>query len=152
MGIRSKYVATVLVLAVTVLAACGPTMSGGSQKTVYVGSELVDCEGAGPQKCMLVRENPEDPWRPFYDQIEGFGQYGLTVSDSYYGNKLRRFLFDGGYRGGPIAIGSARFHQGSRGRPDWLPTSKAACEGPPLELALSLFEVLFGSLWIGRIE
>jgi sulfide:quinone oxidoreductase len=73
-----------------------------------------------------------------YDQIEGFGQYGLTVSDSYYGNKLRRYLFEGGYKGGPIAIGSARFHQGSRGRPDWLPTSKAACEGPPLELSLSL--------------
>lgn len=73
-----------------------------------------------------------------YDQIDGFGQYGHTVSDSYYGNKLRHYLFDGGYKGGPIAIGSARFHQGSRGRPEWLPTSKAACEGPPLELALAL--------------
>jgi sulfide:quinone oxidoreductase len=73
-----------------------------------------------------------------YDHIEGFGQYGHTVSDSYYGNKLRRYLFEGGYKGGPIAIGSARFHQGKKGNPDWLPISGAACDGPPLELALAL--------------
>ena len=73
-----------------------------------------------------------------YDRIEGFGSYGRTVSDSYYGDKLRLYLHEGGYQGGPIAIGSARFHQGERGRPDWLPTSKSACEGPPLEIALAL--------------
>ncbi len=73
-----------------------------------------------------------------YDRIEGFGDHGRTVSDSYYGDKLRIYLHEGGYKGGPIAIGSARFHQGERGRPDWLPTSKSACEGPPLEIALAL--------------
>jgi sulfide:quinone oxidoreductase len=73
-----------------------------------------------------------------YDAIEGFGKFGHTVSDSYYGNKLRRYLFSGAYKGGPIAIGSARFHQGVRGNPDWLPISGAACDGPPLELALAL--------------
>jgi sulfide:quinone oxidoreductase len=73
-----------------------------------------------------------------YDKIEGFGQYGHTVSDSYYGNKLRRYLFEGGYKGGPIAIGSARFHQGKKGNPDWLPISGAACDGPPLELGMAL--------------
>ncbi len=73
-----------------------------------------------------------------YDRIEGFGDYGQTLSDSYYGDKLRVYLDDGGYRGGPVAIGSARFHQGNRGRPDWLPISESACEGPPLEIALVL--------------
>jgi len=51
---------------------------------------------------------------------------------------LRKYLHKGGYKGGPIAVGSARFHQGSKGKPDWLPEAKAACEGPPLEIALSL--------------
>jgi sulfide:quinone oxidoreductase len=78
-----------------------------------------------------------------YDRIQGFGQFGHTVSDGYYGNKLRRYLHEGGYKGGPIAIGSARFHQGSRGKPDWLPDSESACEGPPLELALGL------ATWLG---
>ncbi|MCL4423160.1 MAG: FAD-dependent oxidoreductase [Actinobacteria bacterium] len=71
-----------------------------------------------------------------YDHIEGFGEYGDTVSSAYYGNKLRRRLAE--YRGGPIAIGSARFHQGMDKKPEWLPVALAACEGPPLELGLSM--------------
>lgn len=39
---------------------------------LFVGPVLVDCEGEGPQKCMLVKENPEDDYTLFYDQIEGF--------------------------------------------------------------------------------
>lgn len=73
-----------------------------------------------------------------YDKIPGFGEHGQTVSDSYYGNKLRAYLHSDHYRGGPIAIGSARFHQGTRGKPDWLPVSGAACDGPPLENALAM--------------
>ena len=42
------------------------------QKTLFVGPNLVDCVGVAPQKCMQVKENPEDPWKLFYDQIEGF--------------------------------------------------------------------------------
>jgi len=42
------------------------------EKTVYVASQLVDCEGAAPQKCMQVKENKEDEWTFFYDTIEGF--------------------------------------------------------------------------------
>ncbi len=41
-------------------------------QTLYVNSELVDCEGAGPQKCMQVRRAPDEDWELFYDQIEGF--------------------------------------------------------------------------------
>lgn len=71
-----------------------------------------------------------------YDRIPGFGEHGDTVSSFYYGNKLRRHLEE--YRGGPIVIGSARFHQGLEGKPDWLPVAAAACEGPPLELGLAM--------------
>ncbi len=39
---------------------------------LYVNSELVDCVGVGPQKCMLVKENFDSNWENFYDQIEGF--------------------------------------------------------------------------------
>ena len=51
-----------------------------------------------------------------YDRIEGFTQYGDTLSDTYHGNKLRRYLHED-YRGGPIAIGSARFHQPADAQP-----------------------------------
>ncbi|MFC0081044.1 NAD(P)/FAD-dependent oxidoreductase [Aciditerrimonas ferrireducens] len=71
-----------------------------------------------------------------YDRIEGFGEHGDTVSSGYYGNRLRRRLAE--YRGGPVAIGSARFHQGTDQKPDWLPVGLAACEGPPLELGLAM--------------
>lgn len=71
-----------------------------------------------------------------YDRIDGFGENGDTVSSGYYGNKLRRKL--AGYRGGPVAIGSAAFHQGLEGKPDWLPVAQAACEGPVLEMGLSM--------------
>jgi sulfide:quinone oxidoreductase len=71
-----------------------------------------------------------------YDRIEGFGEWGHTLSDTYHANRLRHYLHHE-YRGGPIAVGSARFHQGSGGR-DVIPTAEAACEGPPVEAALSL--------------
>jgi len=48
-----------------------PTSTSG-EKTMFVGSELVDCEGEGPQQCMLVKENLNDEYSLFYDQIEGF--------------------------------------------------------------------------------
>lgn len=72
-----------------------------------------------------------------YDEIEGFAEHGHTVSDAFHANRLIAFLKDD-YRGGPIAIGSQRFEQGTKGRPDWLPTALAACEGPPVEVSLSL--------------
>jgi heat shock protein HslJ len=28
--------------------------------------------GVGPQKCLLVKENPDDDWTMYYDQIQGF--------------------------------------------------------------------------------
>ncbi|MEG1617611.1 MAG: FAD-dependent oxidoreductase [Bacteroidales bacterium] len=73
-----------------------------------------------------------------YDKIEGFSEYGTTISDCFYANRFRDYLWNGHYKGGPIAIGSARFEQGTTARPEWLPTLLAACEGPVMEMAMLL--------------
>ncbi len=69
--------------------------------------------------------------------IEGFAEHGHTVCDAFHANRLIRYLEEN-YKGGPIAVGSARFKQGTRGRPEWLQTAAAACEGPTVEVSLSL--------------
>ncbi len=43
--------------------------------TIQIASTAENCTGAGPQKCMLVREMPpaeDGGWELFYDRIEGF--------------------------------------------------------------------------------
>jgi heat shock protein HslJ len=91
MKIGMGFVTTLLLAAILVLAACAPgagpvdspkddvaqeqaqeTDAGASEKTLFVGPVLVDCEGEGPMKCMLVREDPQQPYELFYSQIEGF--------------------------------------------------------------------------------
>jgi len=89
---------TLLILFSLIIAACAtlpqdastadptdspPTADSGT-KTVLVGPILVDCVGANPQQCMLVKEDPQEPYTYFYDQIEGFEfepgyQYELLV-------------------------------------------------------------------------
>ena len=56
----------------TVLLACGFRGSQGQEMTLEVAPNTVDCEGQMPQRCLLVRERPEEEWRRFYDRIEGF--------------------------------------------------------------------------------
>ena len=73
-----------------------------------------------------------------FDDIEGFAEHGHTLTDTYYGEKLRRHLHDGGYKGGPVAIGSDRFLQGHDPKLPTLPEAEAACEGPPVEIAFSM--------------
>ncbi|MGH1522471.1 MAG: DUF4377 domain-containing protein [Nitrosopumilus sp.] len=46
--------------------------STGHKKTIFVGPELSDCVGMGPQKCMMTRDSHEADWQYFYDDIEGF--------------------------------------------------------------------------------
>lgn len=41
-------------------------------KMLIIADHLENCVGVGPQSCMLVKENPDDEWTYFYDQIEGF--------------------------------------------------------------------------------
>lgn len=83
-----------------------------------------------------------------YDRIEGFAEHGHTVSDLFHGKKLREYLFDGGYKGGPIAIGAAHFHQsdGADGLEPYpggsIPHARAACEGPVLEMSTALASYL----------
>lgn len=85
-----------------------------------------------------------------FERIEGFAEHGHTVADLYHGNRLRRHLHEGGYKGGPVAIGSARFHQGDGaiGLEPYpggsIPMALAACEGPPVELMLSM------ATWLGQ--
>ena len=71
------------------------------------------------------------------DEIPGFAEHGYTVTDAFHANRLIDYL-ENDYQGGAIAIGSARFEQGTKGKPDWLPTALAACEGPPVEVSLAL--------------
>ena len=69
------------------LAQCSvQTSENTSIKTLFVSAEQKDCSnGAGTQKCMLVREKPTDQWSYFYSNIDGFiyqpgYDYVLTVS------------------------------------------------------------------------
>jgi glyoxylase-like metal-dependent hydrolase (beta-lactamase superfamily II) len=53
-------------------------------KTIFVGPNLVDCVGVGPQKCMQVKDDEESKWTNFYDKISGFdfvegNSYKLSV-------------------------------------------------------------------------
>jgi len=64
--------AVLFMLAGAVLTACAAEPDITNQKTIYVGPDLVDCVGVAPQQCLLIKENPDDEWSLFYDQIEGF--------------------------------------------------------------------------------
>jgi branched-chain amino acid transport system substrate-binding protein len=44
----------------------------GVEKTIFVGPELVDCVGVGPQQCLQIKENPDDEYTLWYDPIDGF--------------------------------------------------------------------------------
>jgi heat shock protein HslJ len=63
---------TLFALASLAVAGCGPLGGGPAGKTIYVAPYQVDCVGVAPQKCLLVKERPEDDWTYHYDQIEGF--------------------------------------------------------------------------------
>lgn len=67
-----------------------------------------------------------------FDEIEGFGQYGHTFTDTYYGDKVRRYLHDGGYKGGPIAVGSDLFVQGKSPDLPEVPVAEAPARDLPL--------------------
>lgn len=77
-----------------------------------------------------------------FDEIEGFAEYGHTFTDTYYGDKVRRYLHGGDYKGGPVAIGSDLFVQGKSNLLPDIPVAEAACEGPPVEISFSMAEWL----------
>lgn len=41
-------------------------------RTIFIADHLVDCTGVSKQKCMLIKENPDEEWTYFYDRISGF--------------------------------------------------------------------------------
>lgn len=54
-------------------------------KTLLVDSQLYDCVGVAPMKCMKVKELPSGEWSLFYQNIEGFeykagNEYTLKVN------------------------------------------------------------------------
>jgi len=84
-----------------------------------------------------------------YGDIEGFAEFGDTVSDFYHAKKLHKKLTED-YQGGHIVVGSALFKQGNGAQGiepypgGTIPNAKAACEGPPVEVSLSL------ATWLGK--
>lgn len=124
----------------------------------FIQAEVREIDVERRRVRMTPNERPgaEDEWlgydylvvavgaRLAFERIEGFAEHGHTVADLFHGNRLRRHLHEGGYKGGPVAIGSARFHQGdgARGLEPYpggrIPDALAACEGPPVEVMLSM--------------
>ncbi|QAV24504.1 DUF4377 domain-containing protein [Proteus hauseri] len=48
------------------------TLDTESTKTFLVDSQLYDCVGVAPMKCMKIKELPSGEWSLFYQNIEGF--------------------------------------------------------------------------------
>lgn len=62
-----------LVASIAVFAAC--TLTGPDPDEVLIleiGPTRVECMGAFPQQCLLVRSDSSEDWSYFYDPIEGF--------------------------------------------------------------------------------
>lgn len=65
-------------------------------KILYIENHLVDCTGVGPQKCMLVKENPNDDYIYFYDNIVGFDyEEGHTYKIKVSTEKIKNPPADG---------------------------------------------------------
>ena len=85
-----KWISTLsLVLLASMAAGCEARDTSQNDQAdgmrIFIGPELVDCQGEGPQKCMLMKENKVEDWQFFYDQIEGFNyeggyNYEITVT------------------------------------------------------------------------
>ncbi|MGY3942800.1 DUF4377 domain-containing protein [Aeromonas tecta] len=74
--------APLLLCSALLLSACQSTPA---TETLYIKSQLADCIGVAPMKCMQVRGQPGESWSFFYQQIEGFNfepgyNYELEVS------------------------------------------------------------------------
>ena len=79
-----KYKFLLFVLAASLLVTFTATSYAQGIKTIFVGPELVDCVGVGPQKCMTVKKSGDSDWTYFYSKIQGFNfepgyEYELEV-------------------------------------------------------------------------
>lgn len=58
-----------LLTATLTLTACG----GSAETTrMWIGPELIECEGVAPMMCMQVAYSQDEPYELFYEQIKGF--------------------------------------------------------------------------------
>ncbi|WNJ19525.1 META domain-containing protein [Pontibacter sp. G13] len=67
------------------LAACNGNKSVNN-KTVFVGPTKVNCVGVGPMKCLQIRYHPDEEWKMYYQDIDGFShqegvEYELLVEE-----------------------------------------------------------------------
>ncbi len=62
----------IMLIALSFVVAFVPLSYAEEARTMFVGPELVDCVGVGPQKCMMVKESANSDWTNFYDKIQGF--------------------------------------------------------------------------------
>ncbi len=60
-----KYLLLLLIL------SCSSVQSE-EVRTIFIADHLGDCTGVSKQKCMLVKESPDEDWTYFYDKISGF--------------------------------------------------------------------------------
>jgi len=70
MNLRTPIILMILLFSAVTMVACGS--DSGIEKTILVAPQMVDCVGVGPQKCLLLKEHPEDDWELWYEPIEGF--------------------------------------------------------------------------------
>ena len=73
-----------LVASAILLSAC-KSQPQSEERSLFVGSIQVECEGVAPQLCILVKDSPEEAYTLLYDQIVGFEfepgyDYELLVS------------------------------------------------------------------------
>ncbi len=122
----------------------------GEVITMYVGPELVECTGVGPQTCMQVKMNPDDNYTLFYNQIEGFtfepgNEYELLVlvqaveNPPADGSSLKYTLVEEVSKA-PAAAGAATAGDTASGEspdlegPIWTLVSYVAPDGQPADV------------------
>ncbi|HDU8697556.1 TPA: DUF4377 domain-containing protein [Morganella morganii subsp. morganii] len=70
---KSAYVIAPLFL---LMAGCSQNartdQAAENTRTLYIDSELADCVGVVPMKCMKIKESPDAEWEFFYQSIDGF--------------------------------------------------------------------------------
>ena len=73
MKTKTSMLITLLLVGVLALAACGGNTAetepaeAGEVVTMYVGPELAECTGEGPQTCMMIKETPDGEYQFFYN-------------------------------------------------------------------------------------
>ena len=68
----TKALAGIAVAACLLLSACGGSSDEAETRRLWVGPDLVECQGEAPQMCMQVAESSDGEFGNFFDQIEGF--------------------------------------------------------------------------------